>query len=468
MAQIPILQGIYAADVPDFNPAYPRNLVPRMTAQGISNGYLRPAPGLVGIGTGPGTPRGAITWNGRLYRVMGTKLCEQSSSGAITVLADVGPGGQCSLDYGYQYLAIASGGRLYYWNGSTLTQVTDADLGPALDVVWISGYYATTDGTNIIATDLNDPLSINPLRYGASEFDPDPIMAVEELRNELVALNRYSIEPFQNIGGNGFPFQRIDGGQVQRGVIGTHAYCKFLETLAFVGSGRNEAPGVFLMTPGDTQRISTPGIEKTLAGYTEAQLAQTIVEARVYRGTSELLVHLPDQTLVFDAAATKAVDGQPMWVTLTSSVAGLGQYRARDFVWCFDQWTAADPTGTGVARLSDELSTHYGAVNGWEFETVAIYNEGRGAIVHELELVALTGRVSLSASPVVWASYSHDGVTFSQERATPAGLRGDRGKRIAWRTMGSFSHWRVLRFRGTSDAHISMARLEAQLEPLNA
>jgi len=467
MAQIPILQGIYATDGPDFRPSYPRNLLPTLTAQGVSNGYLRPAPGLVSIGTGPGAPRGAIVWNGRLYRVMGTKLCEQSASGAITVLADVGAGGQCSMDYGYDRLAIASGGRLFYWSGSALTEVTDADLGHALDVVWISGYYATTDGVNIIATDLNDPTSINPLRYGASEFDPDPIMAVEELRNELVALNRYTIEPFQNVGGNGFPFQRIDGGQVQRGVIGTHAYCKFLETLAFVGSGRNEAPGVFLMTPGDTQRISTPGVETILRNYTEAQLSQAVVEARVHQATSQILVHLPDRTLVFDSAATKVL-GEPVWFDLTSSVAGLGQYRARDIIWHADQWTAADPTGTGVARLSDDVSSHYGAVNGWEFDTVAVYNEGRGAIVHELELVALTGRVNLAARPVIWASYSHDGVTFSQERPTLAGLRGDRGKRIAWRTMGTLSHWRVMRFRGTSDAHISMARLEAQLEPLNA
>jgi hypothetical protein len=28
--------------------------------------------------------------------------------------------------------------------------------------------------------------------------------------------------------------------------------------------------------------------------------------------------------------------------------------------------------------------------------------------------------------------------------------------------------WRIQKFRGTSDAHLVIARLEAQLEPLNA
>lgn len=464
MAQIPILSGIYTTGGPDFSPRYPRNLVPTATAQGISNGYLRPAPGLVSIGTGPGAPRGGIVWNGRLYRVMGTKLVEQSASGAITVLADVGTGGQCSLDYGYDRLAIASGGRLYYWNGSSLSQVTDEDLGQALDVVWIAGYYAFTDGVNLIVTDLTDPTSINPLRYGASEFDPDPIVGVDELRNELHALNRYSIEPFQNVGGDGFPFQRIDGAAVPRGPIGTHAFCKFLETFAFLGSGRNEAPSVYLMTAGDTQRISTEGIDRVLAGYTEAQLSTAIVEARVYGATSLLYIHLPDQTLCFDATMTKAV-GSPVWYTLTSSISGLGRYRAQDFLWAYDKWTAADPTGSAVCRLDDTVSTHYGAVNGWDFETIAVYNEGRGAIVHELELVSLTGRVT--GAPVVWASYSHDGETYSQERPTPAGTRGNRNARIVWRSQGRITNWRTMRFRGTSDAHIAMARLEARLEPLN-
>jgi len=466
MAQIPILSGIYTNEAPDFRPAYPRNLTPTATNQGISNGYLRPAPGLVGIGSGPGTPRGGIVWEGRAYRVMGSKLCEQSSTGAITALADVGLGGYASLDYGFDALAIASGGSLYYWDTSTLTEVTDADAGNVLDVVWIAGYYVFTDGVNVITTELTDRTSINPLRYGSSEFDPDPVVGVDELRNELHVFNRHSIEPFQNVGGNGFPFQRIEGAAVPRGPVGTHTFCKYLETFAFLGSGRNEAPGVYLMVPGDTQRISTPGIEATLQEYTEAELAAAIVECRVQQATSVLYIHLTDQTLCFDSAMTKVV-GEPVWYTLTTSIVDRGQYRARDFLWAYDKWTAADPTGTAICRLDETISTHYGAVNGWQFDTLALYNEGNGALIHDLELVASTGVVNVNARPVVWHSYSAEGMPFSQERATSAGVRGSRGKRICWRSQGRIDNWRMLRFRGTSDAHIAMARLEARFEALN-
>ena len=113
------------------------------------------------------------------------------------------------------------------------------------------------------------------------------------------------------------------------------------------------------------------------------------------------------------------------------------------------------------------MGSHYGQAIGHEFGVPMIYVDGNGAIVHELELVALPGRgVALGADPVVWTSYSLDGETFSQERTARCGKQGERNKRIAWRTQGNLKNYRIQRFRWTSDAHMSVARLEAQLEPL--
>ncbi len=88
--QIPILNGIYADTTPELRTAYPVNMVPVPKKSGISNGFLRPGDGIVANGTGPGTDRGGINWNGVCYRVMGTKLVSIASNGAVTVLGDVG------------------------------------------------------------------------------------------------------------------------------------------------------------------------------------------------------------------------------------------------------------------------------------------------------------------------------------------------------------------------------------------
>jgi hypothetical protein len=120
--QVPILEGIYADAAPDLRNAYPRNYVPVPKQNGVSVGYLKPAEGIAAWGAGgPGTGRGGINWNdGNLYRVMGTKFCSVAADGTVTVLGDVGGTGQVSLDYGFDRIAIVSGGKLWYWTGSAL------------------------------------------------------------------------------------------------------------------------------------------------------------------------------------------------------------------------------------------------------------------------------------------------------------------------------------------------------------
>jgi len=464
--QIPIVNGIYTDNGPDLRTSYPVNMVPTPKKQGVSNGYLRPGDGIVANGSGPGVDRGGINWNGVCYRVMGTKLVTVANNGAVTVLGDVGGpvNTLVTMDYSFDRLAIASGGRLYYWNGA-LTQVTDPDLGVVLDFCWVDGYFMTTDGTNLVVTELNDPTQVNPLKYGSSEVDPDPVVALLKLRNEVYALNRNTIEVFDNVGGDFFPFQRIDGAQIQKGVIGTFGCCVYMEMIAFLGSGRNEAPGIYMGSNASANKISTQEVDEILLQFTEAQLAAVKLEARNDKNHQHLYVHLPDRTLVYDAAASAEMEVQ-VWFTLTTAVVGFNQYRARNLVWAYDKWLVGDPQSSSIGYLDDTIGHHWGQPVRWEFGTTIVYNEGNGAIFSELELVALTGRVSLGVDPIITTSYSLDGLAWSQDQAIRAGKIGHSLKRLLWLQQGFMRNWRIQRFRGTSDAHLAFMRLEAQVEPL--
>lgn len=467
--QIPILNGIYADTTPELRTAYPVNMVPVPKQSGISNGFLRPGDGIVANGTGPGIDRGGINWNGVCYRVMGTKLVSVASDGAVTVLGDVGgPTTQLvTMDYSFDLLAIASGGRLYFWNpaANTLTQNTDPDLGVVLDVVWVDGYFMTTDGEFLIVTELTDPLQVNPLKYGSSEVDPDPVVALLKLRNEIYALNSNTIEVFDNVGGELFPFARIDGAQVQKGCLGTQACCVYLERIAFLGGGRNEAPGIYIGAAATTQKISTQEIDNLLLTYTEAQLATTKLEARNDKNHQHLYVHLPDRTIVYDASASEAL-GDQVWFTLTSTTVGFSQYRARNLVWAYDKWLVGDPQSSAIGYLVQDTGHHWGQQVRWEFGTIIAYNEGNGAIFNRLELVSLTGSVALGKNPQISTSYSVNGLAWSQDRNVAVGTTGNTAKRLAWFQQGHMRNWRIQRFRGDSDAHISFVRLEAQIEAL--
>lgn len=466
MAQIPILSGIYTDSQADYRTSYPVNMVPVPKGQGISAGYLRPADGIVEFVTTSGKCRGSVNWQDVAYFVTGSELVRVEQDGTKTVISSIDDDGKpVAFAFSFDRLGIASAGKLYYLKDDVLAQVTDPDLGAVNDVVFLDGYFATTDGEFIAVAELNDPTSVNPLKYGSSEVDPDPVEALVVNRNELYAINRYTIEVFTNVGGDFFPFARINGAHIQKGAIGRDAVCVYNEALAFVGSGRNEPPGVYLGENAQTVKLSTREIDQILSEYTEAQLESCYVEARTDDGHKFLYIHLPDKTLVYDSAATLAMQEQ-IWHVLTSSNIGFSQYRARNFVWAYNKWLCGDPTANKIGYLVQTRSDHYGYPVRWEFGTMITWTETGGAVVHELELIGLTGRTAFGSDPKISASYTHDGFTWSQDRTIAAGKFGQRSKRLVWFQQGAFLNWRAYRFRGNSDAFISVARLEAKAEPL--
>jgi hypothetical protein len=173
---------------------------------------------------------------------------------------------------------------------------------------------------------------------------------------------------------------------------------------------------------------------------------------------------LPDRTVVYDASASDAL-GDQVWFTLTTAVVGFSQYRARNMVWAYDKWLVGDPQSSAIGYLVQDTGHHWGQQVRWEFGTIIVYNEGNGAIFNRLELVSLTGSVAVGKNPQISTSYSVDGKAWSQDRSITVGTTGA-NKRLAWFQQGHMRNWRIQRFRGDSDAHLSFARLEAQIEAL--
>ncbi|WP_347016436.1 hypothetical protein H2788_14235 [Acinetobacter seifertii] len=463
--QIPILSGIYTDANSDFRTSYPRNLIPVPKENGLANGYLRPAEGIIPICDVSGIDRGGINWNGICFRVCGNRLVKISDDGSVTDIGEIGGTGYCNFDYSFDYLAINSKPYLYLYNPSKgLKQVLDGDLGKVNDVIWIDGYFMSTDGQYLIITELKDPFQVNPLKYGSSEVDPDPINALFKLRNEVYALNRYTTEVFSNVGGENFPFSRIDGAMSTRGTLAANTCCLFLETIAFLGSGKNEPISIYLSVNGTTQKIATREIDQILRNYSEEQLTNCLVESRILEGHQWLYVHLPDKTLVYDAAASQATN-QQVWFFLCSGF-GETRYLAQNHVWCYDKWIVGHPLENKLGILNVSSGEHWGEVVEWEFSTSIIYNESHGAIFHQLELVSLPGRTIFGESPTICTQYSVDGMEWSNQKYISAGKTGQRDKRLVWFQQGHMNNWRIQKFTGTSESRLSVARLEALLEPL--
>ncbi len=463
--KIPIIKGTYAHyKNANYGVAYPINMRPIVLDTGISQGYLKPISGIVKIGTGPGRSRGAIVWKGVHYRVMGDTFCKVLKNGethAVGYLEDDGK--PVSMAYSIDKLAIASAKKLYYFDMHTVYEDVNTERKEVLDVVWIDGYFMTTDGKYLVVNNLSGDQNVNVLNYGDSEIDPDPIVALVKLKNEIYAVNRYTIEVFDNTGTSGFPFSRIESAQIGWGALGTHCVTVYESTVTFLGSGVGESPGIFMATAGTISRISTQEIDDMLSNYSEEQLSEVVLETVTYKSQALLWVRLPDKTLVFDLGTSKNVK-EHTWYIMNS---GEGRpFRGIDIIWCYDTWQVGDLESSDLGVLSEEVGSHFERVVKWEFSTKVIYNNSKGAIVNSLELVGLPGRVAFGTSPVIDTSYSLDGVMWSQKRSVGIGYRGDRLKRIVWRKQGSFRNFRIQKFSGDSDAYLAVSCIEAELEGL--
>lgn len=472
MTTVPILQGIYIDESADFYQSYPFNLEPQLVDSGISKGYLRSAPGTTGLASafGIGPDRGSVNWNGVCYRVMGNRLVSIVDD-QIVILGTIEIAGTepVAMDYSFDLLGIVGGGNLYYWDLTTLTQVTDPDLGTPIDMLWIDGYFMMTDGTYIIVTDLDDPYSIDPLKYGSSEDDPDPIIGLTKVRGEVYALNLYTIENFHNVGGTGFPFERNSGGLIGRGSVATKAKAYISQTFAFVGQGRNERPSVYLAGYGQTNSISTPQIDKLLQGLTSDELAAIQMESRVENNQERLIVHLPDRTAIYIAQVSQAAQ-TPVWYYIAGGVNADQPYPLRNLCMADGRWIGGSIVDLGsfgfVGVLDDTVSTYFDNIVGWRFDAGLIYNSARGGIVRSLELVGAPGRGPFGVDPTIFMSLTQDGQTFGQEQAIAAGGFGERAKRLQWRPKVHFWNYLGIRFRGANEGIVSFATLEADIEGL--
>jgi len=467
--QIPILSGVYTSQDSDYRVSYPKNLVPVVQDTGISSGYLRPADGFVNFPnvTPPGLDRGGINYNGICFKVMGARFVSVSEFGIITdhgVVPGVDP---VKMDYSFTHLGIASDKKFYLWDGGAVTQVTDPDLGDVIDFIFVDGYFLTTDGSNVVTTELGDPFSVLPFKFGSSEVDPDPVLAILKLRNEPHILNRHTIEVMENIGGTNFPFAVIDGAQITKGVVGTHACCVYLDNIAFLGGGRNEGISVWLGSGGRTVKISSREVDLLLENYTDAELADSYLEARVDKDYRQLFLHLKDMTLVYDGGASTALE-QPVWFILSSSqnFQGTEALQGRYFVRCYNKWILGNPYALNIGFLSSDVHSHWDQDVSWEFSTTFIYNEARGAQVHELELIALTGRNLPGTESFIYTDYSLDGMEHSQPKSINAWQTGQRKKKLVWIGQGAMETVRSQRFYGHSSSNLSFSRLEARLEAL--
>lgn len=459
MTQISLVSGIYSDKQADYRISYPKNFYPVVQDTGLSNAYLRQTPGLSSFATGIGNDRGSIVFFDILYRVSGTQLIRVFENGVVEVLGTIPGSGRVTMNSSFDRIGIVADNKAFYWSDSIgLQQITDPDFGSAIDGIFIDGYFLYVDSESIFNSDLNDPLSINPLSFGSAEVDSDPIIGIAKVGNEAYVCGSETIQILQNVGGAGFPFATNPSAFITRGIVGTHAKTEVDKVLYFVGAGRGDAASVYASSGGSIDEIATPEIAKIVQSYSRTQLKNVYCESYNLDNQYFILIHLPDYTLAYDIYGSSKA-GLRLW--------HIRNTRARGFQRAYGKWVVGDVSDSTIGTLNEDDSTEYGTIVEREFSTPLGFVDGYSFIVHEAIIYGLPGRTGVNDSPTMYMSVSRNGVTWTQPKSSSTGRQGTYDYTCRWFRLGRANSQMSMRFVMSAQAFYSAARLEVRVEPLS-
>ena len=465
--EIPISLGDRSAENVDYRDQLMvnRTIVPR-NIKG-DDAYTLSYPGLTQFGDGQGVDRGAI-YNSRQrsqLRVSGDRLIEVAKDGSTNIVGVIPGSSQVSLPYSFITQGIVSDGRFWLYDGSTLTEVLDPDLGSPIDAVFINGVYFFTDGETLYHTDSSSEQAIDPLAFATSEFSPDRTVGLlKNKQNQVVVFNRFSTEFFvdsptsDNSGAFLFRFRRVEGKAVKVGIVGTHAKCEMDGQIFIVGNRKEESPSVHILAGGTEQTIATREIDKIISEYSDSELAGLVMEARVEDREKFIIIHLPRHTLLYSHTVAKRAGVDRAWVLLKTDIIGDSPWRAINGVYDprFSQWIYGDKIDSRLGRLDNTTNLQYGEKVEEIFFTPIVKIAGKS--IDKIELDSLPGFASDRVD--CFFSVSYDGVFFSREALIPVSRVHDYNTRFIARRVGYIRNEFNFKFRIVADGRTALSKLE--------
>ena len=213
----------------------------------------------------------------------------------------------------------ASTGAIVVDPSVIVTQITSPNFYPANTVCYFDQYFVfDRAGTKqYFLSALGDGTQYNGLDTATAETNPGYLVAVLQLHEMLNVLTSQVVETWYDAGALDFPFQRFDGGTIQRGLAGPQAFVKEDNTFFWLGDDI-----IMYRLQGFTpQRISTHALEKAWQAY--PTVMDAFAMSVTWNGHKWIIVTFPSgkQTWVYDVA-TGLWHQRVSWNGLNQDIGG--------------------------------------------------------------------------------------------------------------------------------------------------
>lgn len=445
-------------------------IVPQTNA--LSGAALIGTPGIDQIAMLSGKNRGAHVFKGRDYRVNGTSLFRINRDFSVEELGQINGSERVSMaDNGTQLCIVVpyDKGYIFTENPDTLTEITAPGYtdNPSKFVVYIDSYFVHITDNVFFISNANNGLAYDPLDFATAEVDPDKIIGAHVSRNQLFIFGSQTIELFQNIGGADFPFQRINGAVIPKGLKAINSVIEFDNSFVFLGAGVNEGAAIWKWIGGNVQKISNSAIDTQINKYSDAEIKSCFVMSYAQNGSYFVIFSFIKNTFVYDATAS-ILQGRPVWHERRSGL-GLGtRWRVNSISEVYGQILVADAFDGRVGRLDDKSYEEYGEIITRSFSTAPFNQQNNDIFVHKIEMTVEPGTsdiTPLNLSPQLRMSFSDDGgFTFSNEIPRSMGRQGHYNTRLIWWRQGKTSTSRILKFKIAEKIKVAFLKLTAEWE----
>ena len=428
------------------------------------------------IDSGLGNNRGGLTMKEVPYHINGNSLISESFVGVVTNHGTIPGSGRVSLATNGQYLVIVIPGvsAFAYDNVAlTLTQITHVDFRVSDTVVFKDGYFvfSASDGTVFFNSSLNDPFTYDALDTGTAEINPDRIVGLHVNHNELFVGGGETFELFQNVGGEGFPFQVIPGANIQKGVHAKFSMIEFDNTFCFVGGGLNELSAVWKVSGSSSAaKLSTDLIDAEIQKFNEAEIKESFaltyaIKGQFFASFTFESERIPSRTFVYNATAS-VLAGAPVWFELQTGITD-GRFRVQSVVKAYGKLIVGDDRSGIIGEFDDKTLDYYGDYIFRQSASQPFSLGGDTVYAGEFEATFQSG-VGVTGgddNPHCMMDISNNGgVTFGSKTNRKLGKVGQYQRRSIWERQGRFPVERVIRLTVVAKVKANLMRIAARPE----
>ncbi len=455
---IPLLNGFYQSESLPVSSQQCLNMYVNIPDnQGITEAQLYQSPGLIeAADTGENqVNRGIELLNEVPYFINGDEFVRLNDDESVTVLGNIaGTGKVSTAQNGTQIIIVVPGtgiGYIYTEMGGLVT-ITDPDFnahGPPEIVVFIDGYFVlSTASRTFFISNLNDGLNYDALDFGSAEADPDIIRSLFVYKSQLYVFGSLTIEVFNNVGGAGFPFQRIQGFVIPKGITAPFSVTAFAGTFVWIGAGVNETPRVYRFTGNDAEEISTTSINFILQ--TQApQVEDAEVFNFTFRGAIWVGWSGDFGTFIFDQKAS-SLGGKMIWhERVSETLQQKVRWRGTKVITAYDNLYTGDTERGYIGRISESTFTEYGINIKRRFSLPTMLNNTEPQFHHWFKLLVDGGQGQAMApgdDPTISMEYSDDARYYKIKGARRIGKQGQYNTKVKWSQLGYTERYRIYQF----------------------